>query len=1376
MRLKSRKLRWLGLVGIFLVSAFFAVRQWLVPAIIVQQIQARYHGKVVVGDWWFGWNSAGISGVKLLETPSGDSPVWFSADRISTDLSFSSLFQGRIMPTRIEIDRPSIDFRIDAKGQPLTKIPIGSPGDAEAKNQADVLKLPEIVTRNGEITLAQAGRKPMTIRGVNARLSPVANGSDLDVKTDDPTWGQVAVTGHFQPSFKDGEFQITSSPGFVADPEKLEAIPFIPAEVWANIEPRGPVDAKVKITLAADSPRPVSVHTDLTLKKTDARLNSLQVEATGTTGHVVIDDALVKVDDLKGKTIDGTIGASGTLDFGRKDPRFDLDLRLKDVDVTKAPASWQLGEVRATGRLSGRVDLKVALDPSGPDLTGTAGRAVIENGSFQGIPVKSLSLGLKADGNDLQYATLPEGSVDKDHLELPTSSAAVAGVGPSSKPRPVDLPDPVLAALPLLDLASHNQGLFGWTAYLIKEVVTFQVKQASDRQKGGIRLPRTISTQIELEDVDLQTIVEKAKKFGIVLPFPVAGRFSIKASATIPLGALRDIKAYAFKGDATLRGASIDHVDLGLVLAHLELVDGVLTLSDFRGQFVDKPSGSDKNPPKPTTVPPQVGPLPPGGFRGNVHASISPLGLASARFEGDHLPLGELFAPFLPHPTPLSGEVTLQVDASGDLAKINDSKTWALQGHVDSRRIKYQDAVLDQVTSKVVVKEGRVELPEFAARLLGKPLIARARVEIAAPHRYDGGVTIEGWEVAEVLKFVPGMPSPPPVSGVLDARGDASGTLQPFDITTKGAARVLGARAGTAPIGNLGFQWKTDEEAVAITGLELFAFGGKTTGEARIPIRPGQPLHASASLKGIDASRLSAVFLGKKPVLTGKADGRVELTMPLDASVINGEAHLTSPDLTVREGLGEAIAVKSLLVQAVARKGAIDYEATAESLGAKLRFHGSAPIAGDLSKAVAEGEVLAVGFRLGEVWKALGMSEGLSHLDGLGAFDANIRAPLRPFQLSGRGQFELRDLRYRNRPSLGNLKGIASLSPNSWRLDNLQGDLMGGLASGEAHGETTPGGSKQVAFDFRVDRASLARMTRIFPSLSHDVEGYGSLRVAGRLAEAIQANAEVLVSRAKVLGLPITDLRLPVELEMNPATGSGSIHSRHWTARVAGGSVRGSAWNRFGLDRAFQSELQLAGVDLEALSKFHPTGKKAPTGKVSGKITLQGPNPEHIDKIRGRVDLDLDDASLFEMPLFKELDRFLGSSGGGLFDDGDVHGTIANRTLFLEQMTLTGRLVQIHATGSITFNGGLNLEILVNTNANLSQPELALLNVIPGLGRALGEGEEALRRVTSVLESSLLKFRVTGTTTNPHVQLDPGIAIGSAAVGFFSSVIRVPGR
>ena len=124
--------------------------------------------------------------------------------------------------------------------------------------------------------------------------------------------------------------------------------------------------------------------------------------------------------------------------------------------------------------------------------------------------------------------------------------------------------------------------------------------------------PKTISTQIELEDVDLATIVEKAKKFGIEIPVPIAGRFSIKADGDHPSRlAPGHLKGYVFKGDATLKGASIDHVDLGLVTAHLELVNGVLDLSDFRGQFVDRPCGRRQEPAEADRDPPDRRPVAP---------------------------------------------------------------------------------------------------------------------------------------------------------------------------------------------------------------------------------------------------------------------------------------------------------------------------------------------------------------------------------------------------------------------------------------------------------------------------------------------------------------------------------------------------------------------------------------------------------------------------------------------------------------------------------------------------------------------------------------------------------------------------------------------
>jgi len=1382
----------LGLFG-------FVVRNYVVRAVILHEVRKQYGGKVVIGDWWLNGSSAGIEGVELGETDKPDSPTWLSTNRISTDVSIGRLLRGQFMPSKIEVDHPKLSLKFDAKGGLATPLPF-KVAQGEGKSSGAPATLPEVIIRGGEITVAQEGHPPLTIHQADARLSPKAGQEEIEATADDPIWGHVKVTGQFDPGFQKGSISIQSSPGFVVDPEQVKKIPFIPSEVWANLEAKGPVDALVKIHLDTKAPQPVHVLTHLKLKGASAKLATLQVETTDTTGDITIDDAKVRVDHFRGKAINGTLSAAGTLDFSQDPPDLGVDLRLRGVDVTKAPAAWQLNELGATGTLTGKVDLHAKLESDGIDLTGTSGRAVIEDGSFQGIPIKALSINMKANGKDLQFETLPQNqSINKASLETaptvpnsPPRPAVAKGRGKqpkgvAGKPKPSDQPaqspldrllEPAISALPLIRIMTGDEGFLGFVAFAASELVEHRTNTKTTPPGSKLRLPKTITTRIELEDVDLKTLLVKAEKYGIKLNFPIAGRFSVKASATIPLGSLRDLKGYAVHGDANLSKASIDHVDLSELAMHLDVEDGVVNLSDFRGVLIDKPSGDSSSPPRAVPAPPRTGELPVGGFRANLRAEIAPMGMATAKFEGNRLPLGELFAPLLPVPTPLSGDLTLHVEAGVDLASIANPKAYRLNGSFESRRIAYQGALLDRVASRFAVKDGRATVDEFHALLAGRPLSIHGGLNLAPPYAFNASANVGGWEIADVLAFVPNLPKKPTIAGRLDAVADASGTLFPFSIQTLGGARVASIKLGSILSRYLVFQWKTERDVIALSGLEAAIFGGKITGDARIPTKPGKRLNLNLALKGIDTRDLSESLPKQSGTLSGVADGRVKLTMPLDASTIDAEVNLNAPELTFRpQGrFGEGIRVDALRVVAKGHDKLVTYQVSADSLGAKLLFTGSMPIEADPLKGVAQAEAKVVGFRLGDAWRGLGMSGGLAELEGVGAIDANLKATVDPPKLWSRGLFELQQLRYGTRLPIGSLRGQVALSPTSWKLDQVEGTLFGGVAGGEASGVVRSGRLGQSAFDFKVDRASVPKLLASVPFLAKGASGYGSLRASGRLDEALHLTAEIDVPQTQIHGMTLTDVRMPADINLSPTSGTGLAHARRWTARLAGGQVQGNSWMRLGADKSFQSDIRLSSVDLEVLSRIGAISSKASSGKLSGTMTLNGPNPEEIAKVRGRFNFDLDDATLVSLPIFRELDRFLGASrGGGLFDDGDIQGNIGNETIYIEQMTLNGRIVQVHALGSISFGGGLNLEVLVNTNQLIPQSGLALLNIIPGLGEALGQTEKVVMKLASFLSSRLLKFRVTGNVKNPTVALDPGVDVGDSAVGFFSSVLKVPG-
>src|SRR5207248_811418 len=190
-----------------------------------------------------------------------------------------------------------------------------------------------------------------------------------------------------------------------ADPRQLARIPFIPAEVWTHVVPRGPVDVDVRLSWAPGRTPGVRTRTTLTLHETSARFPTLDIAATSLTGQVVVDGAVVRVDRVQGRSLSGRVGANGTMEFARAPAHVDLVLDLAQVDVAKTPPSWQLDEAGITGLLTGRVHLRAVLNGDDVDLSGSTGDAVVEKASIQGIPVKSLHLAMHAHGNTLEYDT-----------------------------------------------------------------------------------------------------------------------------------------------------------------------------------------------------------------------------------------------------------------------------------------------------------------------------------------------------------------------------------------------------------------------------------------------------------------------------------------------------------------------------------------------------------------------------------------------------------------------------------------------------------------------------------------------------------------------------------------------------------------------------------------------------------------------------------------------------------------------------------------------------------------------------------------------------------------------------------------------------------
>jgi translocation and assembly module TamB len=354
-----------------------------------------------------------------------------------------------------------------------------------------------------------------------------------------------------------------------------------------------------------------------------------------------------------------------------------------------------------------------------------------------------------------------------------------------------------------------------------------------------------------------------------------------------------------------------------------------------------------------------------------------------------------------------------------------------------------------------------------------------------------------------------------------------------------------------------------------------------------------------------------------------------------------------------------------------------------------------------------------------------------------------------------------------------------TLTPAGWAIEPLDGTLWGGTVRGALRGDTPRAQAgvsahNPVSFDITVERANLARLADGIPHMAGRAKGLANLRLKGRSDAGIRADGELRVARATLFGMPVTEFNMPIKLQGTGDGASRQIDSRRWTARVAGGRLMGNLKVGIGSSRAFDADLQLTSIDLESILSLTGDSARSSTGKVSGKVRLNGPDPSRIDHARGAVDLDLADASLLAVPVFRELDRFLGAAGGGLFETGALHGVIARKQLIIEDFQLQGRLAQMHVTGTVGLDGDLDLTVLVNTSQYIAENGQTLVALIPGLREAIGRQEQALFSVTNFLSSRLLKLRVGGTVRNPAVSVDPSVLVGEAGLMFFSSALKLP--
>jgi hypothetical protein len=340
-------------------------------------LSKTYGAPVRVGSADIDFDATTLCGVSVFEADAGpDDPPWAVARVVRADVSLWELIGGSAMPREVHLKQAQVTLRFDEAGRLLTHLPRRKSGE----------RLPTIHITDARVTLKQIGRDDLVAHGIDAVLAPEDGELHLTGRGADPRWGVWDLGGGLDPVHGVSWLSARSTQSVTLDAETLRGLPFVSPRVWHAIRAEGesPVDLAVRYDPNVGR---VQYRVALDPRKTELHIIPIDLDATEAHGRVVIENGLVTLQDVYGRTSDGELQLDGDLDFSQSPSKMEFNIKVQRVDIQKLPKKWPIPTSLVRGRLTGQANLVVSVVQGKVKTTGQG------EGEVMDVP---LPLGKKA--------------------------------------------------------------------------------------------------------------------------------------------------------------------------------------------------------------------------------------------------------------------------------------------------------------------------------------------------------------------------------------------------------------------------------------------------------------------------------------------------------------------------------------------------------------------------------------------------------------------------------------------------------------------------------------------------------------------------------------------------------------------------------------------------------------------------------------------------------------------------------------------------------------------------------------------------------------------------------------------------------------------
>ncbi|MFO0841843.1 MAG: AsmA-like C-terminal region-containing protein [Gemmataceae bacterium] len=665
----------------------------------------------------------------------------------------------------------------------------------------------------------------------------------------------------------------------------------------------------------------------------------------------------------------------------------------------------------------------------------------------------------------------------------------------------------------------------------------------------------------------------------------------------------------------------------------------------------------------------------------------------------------------------------------------------------------------------------RIDLTELTRRAAGRAaLSARLTVPVDRAHdrrAWRGTGRVESAAIGFAGQSLRDVAADWAVEGgrlrVVDARAEAAGGVVTAsldadlaDLRGRGNLAARGLDLGPwLRVGSLTAVVSLDPEGVELKDVRASAHGGAVTGWGRLAFAEGAArLELLASR--LDAGRLAkALSRGAGPVegeLSGQLSG---VYRPVGGLALQFDA--ASPRLAV---LG--VPAKELRGRLDLAGGQATYQLTGETLAGRLSLEGRYPP----PPGGPAGRLRLERLRLARLWEALGVAGRLGGLEGTAEVNLPYTHDGPGLAPVGQGRFDLRGLRWQGREFVDHLGGDVRVGPEGVSLRDAGALVAGGNL--RVSGAWRFDDPSRGWFDARLAGAELSQLP-LDRDVQDRLQGAFDVSLRGTLGPQWRGAGAVSLSRGRLLGVEVSDWRVPLEFSYSPSGGQAEVSVRESTAQLGSGRAQFRADLRYAGAWRAEGNLVLFDAGLRGLAGLLGDVASFARGRVSGRVDFSAPELRSLADLTANVQAKLNDAQALQLPVLRLLvPHMLPGQGALEFQAGELRGRLAGGVFRVSELTLDSSLLLLLLQGSVTLQGRLDLDVTAQTNSAGVDPLLlrSLLRRLPAVGPVpVG----LLLRATEVLSDRVVHLRVSGTLRSPRVQVEPLRLLSDQAARYFLS-------